>query len=76
MLERLFSTRGQYQLYSIGVAIGLSVYLLGGFLLAKMMFTSEPFIPSALQIAGVVLCTSLFGVMHRASMKDLDSPGN
>lgn len=74
MLKRLFSTHGRYQLYSISVAIGLAVYLLGGFLLAKMVFAAEPFVPSALQIVGVVLCACLFAVIHKASMKDLDSP--
>lgn len=73
MFRRFFSTRGRYRLYSICVAVGLSIYLFGGFVLVKLLFAAAPFIPSAIQIAGVAIGAILFALIHRASMSDFDS---
>lgn len=74
MLKRFFSTRGRYRLYAIGVAVGLAIYLIGGFVLSKALWSETPFTPSLYELAGLFGCTALFAAIHISSMRDLDKP--
>ena len=74
MLKKLLSSRGRYRLYAICLAIGLFGYLLGGFMLLKALAGVEPFIPSLQQIAGGILLTGAFAIIHINSMRWLDTP--
>ena len=72
MLERFFSTRRNYRKYALSVALILSAYLVGGFMLVKWAALGEVTIPSLGTGLLLVLGILAFAGTHIASMKQLD----
>ena len=73
MLAPLFSREGRYRRYAFVLAGGLLVYLFGGFLLAKWLFTGAAVHPSPAVLVGLPVGAVLFALIHISSMKQLDS---
>lgn len=73
MLATVFSRPGRYQRYAAILSAWLLVYLLGGFLAAKWLFTGTPVLPSPLTAIGLALGAAVFALIHMRSMRRLDS---